>query len=63
VPQWDARMGADQLFKAHRSFGLTLEEFEGPRYRRIGHVKKTAFSTFSPYVTTNASSAIAVSGS
>jgi len=25
-PQWDARMGAEQLYKAYRSSGLTLEE-------------------------------------
>jgi hypothetical protein len=39
-PQWDARMGADQLYNAYRLSGLTLEEFEGPRYQRIGHIKK-----------------------
>jgi len=39
-PQWDAHMGAEQLYKAYRSCGLTLEEFEGPCYQRIGHVKK-----------------------
>jgi nucleoside-diphosphate-sugar epimerase len=39
-PQWDARMGAEQLYRAYRSSGLTLEEFEGPRYQRIGHIKK-----------------------
>jgi nucleoside-diphosphate-sugar epimerase len=39
-PQWDARMGAEQLYNAYRSSGLTLEEFEGPRYQRIGHIKK-----------------------
>jgi nucleoside-diphosphate-sugar epimerase len=39
-PQWDARMGAEQLYKAYRSSGLTLEEFEGPRYQRIGHINK-----------------------
>jgi hypothetical protein len=33
-------MGAEQLYEAYRSSGLTLEEFEGPRYQRIGHVKK-----------------------
>ena len=33
-------MGAEQLYKAYRSSGLTLEEFEGPRYQRIGHIKK-----------------------
>ncbi len=39
-PQWDARKGAEQLYEAYRSSGLTLEEFEGPRYQRIGHIKK-----------------------
>ena len=39
-PQWDARMGAEQLYKAYSASGLTLEEFEGPRYQRIGHIKK-----------------------
>ena len=39
-PQWDARKGAEQLYRAYRSSGLTLEEFEGPRYQRIGHIKK-----------------------
>ncbi len=27
--------GAEQLYAAYRSSGLTLEEFEGPRYQRI----------------------------
>src|SRR5262245_27244097 len=39
-PQWDAKKGAEQLYKAYRSSGVTLEEFEGPRYQRIGHIKK-----------------------
>jgi nucleoside-diphosphate-sugar epimerase len=39
-PQWDARKGAEQLYKAYIASGLTLEEFEGPRYQRIGHIKK-----------------------
>src|SRR6516165_11160130 len=39
-PQWDARMGAEQLYKAYRSSALTLQEFEGQRYQRIGHIKK-----------------------
>lgn len=39
-PQWDAKRGAEQLYKAYRSSGITLDEFEGPRYQRIGHVKK-----------------------
>jgi nucleoside-diphosphate-sugar epimerase len=39
-PQWDARKGAEQLYNTYKSSGVTLEEFEGPRYQRIGHIKK-----------------------
>ena len=39
-PKWDARMGAEQLYRAYRESGLTLAEFEGPRYQRIGHIRK-----------------------
>jgi nucleoside-diphosphate-sugar epimerase len=39
-PQWDAKKGAEQLYKAYQTSHLTLEEFEGPRYQRIGHIKK-----------------------
>lgn len=38
-PQWDARKGARQLYDAYRAIGLKLEEFEGPRYRRIDQLK------------------------
>lgn len=38
-PRWDARMGAEQLYRVYRSSGLTLEEFEGPRYQRISHIR------------------------
>ncbi len=39
-PQWTARKGAQQLYKAYQQVGLRLEEFEGPRYRRIHHIKE-----------------------
>jgi nucleoside-diphosphate-sugar epimerase len=39
-PQFDARRGAEQLYAAYRRSALTLEEFEGPRYQRIGHIQK-----------------------
>ncbi|MGR3584215.1 NAD-dependent epimerase/dehydratase family protein [Pseudooceanicola sp.] len=39
-PQWDARKGAESLYAAYKAVDLTLEEFEGPRYQRIGHIKK-----------------------
>mgnify|MGYP002381556991 CR=1 FL=1 len=32
-PQWDARKGAEQLYKAYLASGVTLGEFEGPRYQ------------------------------
>ena len=39
-PQWDARKGAEQVFQAYCSSPLSVEEFEGPRYQRIGHLKR-----------------------
>jgi nucleoside-diphosphate-sugar epimerase len=39
-PQWDARKGAEQLYGAYRASRVTLEEFEGPRYQRIAHIRK-----------------------
>src|SRR5262249_13599908 len=39
-PQWDAKKGAEQLYEVYQASRLTLEEFEGPRYQRIGHIKK-----------------------
>lgn len=38
-PQWDARKGARQLYDAFREIGLALEDFEGPRYRRIDQLR------------------------
>jgi nucleoside-diphosphate-sugar epimerase/SAM-dependent methyltransferase len=39
-PQWDAQKGAQSLYDAYKASQLTLEEFEGPHYQRIGHIKK-----------------------
>jgi nucleoside-diphosphate-sugar epimerase len=39
-PQWDARKGARQLYEAYKAIGLKLEDFEGPRYRRIDQIKE-----------------------
>jgi nucleoside-diphosphate-sugar epimerase len=38
-PQWDTRKGAQELYTAYQKVGLTLEDFEGPRYQRIAHIK------------------------
>ncbi len=39
-PQWTARMGAEQLYAAYREVGVSVEDFEGPRFRRINTLKK-----------------------
>jgi nucleoside-diphosphate-sugar epimerase len=39
-PQWDARRGAQELYTAYSKHGLTLDDFEGPRYKRIDHIKQ-----------------------
>ena len=38
-PAWTVRAGAEQLLAAYREVGVTLDEFEGPRYQRIGHIR------------------------
>lgn len=38
-PRWNARRGAQELYDAYLRVGLTLDEFEGPRYKRIDHIK------------------------
>lgn len=38
-PQWTAEKGAVELRDAYQRIGLELDEFEGPRYRRINHIK------------------------
>ncbi len=39
-PKWNARRGARELYDAYKKYGITLEDFEGPRYQRIGHIHK-----------------------
>ncbi|MDQ2964851.1 MAG: NAD(P)-dependent oxidoreductase, partial [Chloroflexota bacterium] len=39
APRWTAALGAAQLRDAYRRIGLTLDEFEGPRYQRIAHLR------------------------
>jgi nucleoside-diphosphate-sugar epimerase len=38
-PAWDARRGVQECYDAYRKHGLTLEEFEGPRYQRLAHIR------------------------
>lgn len=39
-PRWTVRKGAAELYQAYQRIGLTLEEFEGRRYKRIDHIKQ-----------------------
>jgi len=39
-PTWTAAAGAEQLYRAYKSAGLTMAEFEGPHYQRIGQLQK-----------------------
>ena len=38
---WTARKGAQEVYDYIKNIGLTLEEFEGPRYRRVDTLKKS----------------------
>ena len=40
-PEWTVSLGAKQLFEAYKKVGLLVEEFEGPRYRRITHLENS----------------------
>jgi len=39
-PQWDARKGAQELYEAYKKSDLKLGEFEGPKYKRIDHIRQ-----------------------
>jgi nucleoside-diphosphate-sugar epimerase len=39
-PQWTARRGVEQLYETFKRVGLTLQDFEGERYKRIAHIQK-----------------------
>jgi nucleoside-diphosphate-sugar epimerase len=43
-PQWNAHRGAKQLYDSYKKVGITLEEFEGPRYRRISHIEESVIT-------------------
>ncbi len=39
-PRWNLKKGAQQLYDAYRSVGLTSDSIENGRYARIGHIQK-----------------------
>lgn len=38
-PRWNARLGAQELYTTYCKVGLTLEDFEGSKYKRIGQIR------------------------
>jgi nucleoside-diphosphate-sugar epimerase len=39
-PQWNAEAAVKQVYQAIKSYGLTVDEFEGARYARLPHMKQ-----------------------
>jgi nucleoside-diphosphate-sugar epimerase len=39
-PKWDARLGAQELYEAYQKVEIKTDDFEGPRYKRIAHLKE-----------------------
>lgn len=40
TPQWTARKGAIELYENYKRIGLELHQFEGPRYKRLAHIRE-----------------------
>ena len=38
-PKWDANSGAEELYESYKKYGIRQEEFEGPKFKRIDHIK------------------------
>ena len=39
-PQWNVPKGVESLYQAYVKNNITVDEFEGPRFKRIDHIKK-----------------------
>ncbi len=39
-PQWTAHQGVVELYETYKKVGLTLDEFEGEKFKRIAHLQK-----------------------
>ena len=38
--KWDARTGREEIYESYKKYGIRQEDFEGPRYKRIDHIKQ-----------------------
>jgi nucleoside-diphosphate-sugar epimerase len=39
-PKWNVRQGAEQLYSSYRIARVLVEDFEGPRFKRVDHIKR-----------------------
>jgi nucleoside-diphosphate-sugar epimerase len=39
-PQWTARKGAAELYETYKKVNVKVEDFEGPKFQRIAHIRK-----------------------
>lgn len=39
-PQWNGRRGVEQIYAAYQGAGLSVDDFEGPRFNRVEHLKQ-----------------------
>jgi nucleoside-diphosphate-sugar epimerase len=39
-PQWTLEKGAKELYDAYKTYGVKLDDFEGPRYKRLAHIQQ-----------------------
>jgi nucleoside-diphosphate-sugar epimerase len=40
MPKWDAVSGSEEIYRSYKAHGIRQEDFEGPRYKRIDHIKR-----------------------
>ena len=40
-PEWNVTLGAKQLYEAYKKVGLLVEDFEGPKYRRLFNLENS----------------------
>lgn len=40
-PKWNVPLGAKQLYEAYKKIGLLVEDFEGPKYRRLFNLENS----------------------
>jgi len=39
-PQWTLEKGAKELYDAYKTYGVKLDDFEGPRYKRLAQIQQ-----------------------